>query len=110
MQPQIAVVGAAFASAFAAGVVRSSVGSAVESIEPAVAFVVGELPEVTSRLLAAAAVALPFAAAAAAWPTAVAAAFVEPTRTKSLQYSHVCLLMTVIGFIKISTHIPKKIQ
>ena len=108
MQPQIAVVGAAFASAFAAGVVRSSVGFAVESIEPAVAFVVGELPEVTSRLLAAA-VALPFAAAAA-WPTAVAAAFVEPTRTKSLQYSHVCLLMTVIGFIKISTHIPKKIQ
>ena len=107
MQPQIAVVGAAFASAFAAGVVRSSVGFAVESIEPAVAFVVGELPEVTSRLLAAA-VALPFAAAA--WPTAVAAAFVEPTRTKSLQYSHVCLLMTVIGFIKISTHIPKKIQ
>jgi len=75
VQPQIAVVGAAFASAFAAGVVRSSVGFAVESIEPAVAFVVGEHPEVTSRLLAAA-VALPFAAAAA-WPTAVAAAFVE---------------------------------
>lgn len=74
VQPQIAVVGAAFASAFAAGVVRSSVGFAVESIEPAVAFVVGEHPEVTSRLLAAA-VALPFAAAA--WPTAVAAAFVE---------------------------------
>jgi len=73
VQPQIAVVGAAFASAFAAGVVRSSVGFAVESIEPAVAFVVGEHPEVTSRLLAA--VALPFAAAA--WPTAVAAAFVE---------------------------------
>ena len=87
MQPQIAVVGAAFASAFAAGVVRSSVGFVVESIEPAVAFVVEEHPEVTSRLLAAA-VALPFAAAA--WPAAVAAAFVEPTRTKSLQFSHVC--------------------